>query len=147
MGKEKRSKKQLQGKSHKMCARLDHIFENGKGKCIVCGLIDRSQIETQVLTRSQEERLAKHLGVKLRDESKGREKFNDEVTLPPHLQAVWNYAINYANAASMYEQGVIKASNNMKKQFAADKVVLRIDNETGKIVKITPVEKEEEETK
>ena len=117
-----------------------------KGKCIVCGLIDRSQIKTQVLTRSQEERLAKHLGVKLRDESKGREKFNDEVTLPPHLQAVWNYAINYANAASMYEQGVIKASNNMKKQFAADKVVLRIDNETGKIVKITPVEKEEEKT-
>ena len=108
-------------------------------------LVDRTKIEPQKLSKSQLEGIAKKLELELRDESKPREKFDDEVTLPPRLKNVWDYAINYANKWDMIERGVYKPTLVELDQMKAKKIKLRIDNETGKIVKIMPIEEEEEE--
>lgn len=153
MDKENRSKKQLeQEKSlesgyHKwICFDHSHPHLFKDGKCVNCGVVDRTKLKPQVLTKSQIERIAGKLGLELRDENKPREKFGDEVTLPPHLQVVWNYAVNYANIHDMIERGVYKPTLVELDQMKAKKIKLRIDNESGKIVKITPMEEEEEET-
>lgn len=146
MEKENRSKKQLeQEKSRKICAGLDHIFEDGKGKCIICGMVDRSVLTPQTLSKEQEQKIADRLGVKLRDSSIPREKFNDEVELPPHLKRAWDFAVDYANKYSMAERRVYKPTAKENKLFSADKIKIRIDNETGKIVKIFTEEEEEKE--
>ena len=104
---------------------------------------DRTKIEPQKLSKSQLEGIAGKLGLELRDESKPREKLPGEIKLPAKLQAVWNYAVNYANKWDMIERGVYKPTLVELDQMKAKKIKLRIDNETGKIVKITPVEEEE----
>jgi len=85
------------------------------------------------------------MGVKVVDEKqKKRKKFHDEVELPPHLQAVFDYAVNYANKWDMIEKGIYKPTLVELDQMRANKVKLRIQD--GKIIKVTPVEEEEENT-
>jgi len=95
------------------------------------------------LTKSQAEKIAEKLGFKLRDPNKKREKFPGEIDLPPHLQAVWDYSVNYANKWDMIRRGVIKPTLVELDQMKADKIKLRIQD--GKIIKVTPVEEEDDE--
>ncbi len=127
MGKEKHSKKRLREKS-------PEDF-----------LVDRTNLKPQVLNKSQDEKIAKNLGLKLRDESKDGEYLPGGIKLPHDLQAVWDYAVNYANKWDMIERGLYKPTLVELDQMKAGKVTLKIDNRTGKIVKVTPVEEKKEE--
>ena len=115
-----------------------HIYKDGK--CVNCGLIDRDSLDNE-LTQSQAKDIANRLGFKVRDPNE-KLTIDGEITLPPHLQAVWDFAVDYANKWDMIERGVYKPTLVELDQMEADKIKLRVDND-GNIIKVTPIEEEE----
>lgn len=121
-----------------------HLFKDGK--CMNCGLVDREQLKPQKLSQTKAGEIAKKLGFKIRDKSKKRGKLPGEIELPPDLKAVFDYAVNYSNKWDMIQKGIYKPTLVELDQMKADKVILRFDND-GNIIKVTPVEEEEEKDK
>ena len=68
--------------------------------------------------------------------------FDDEVILPPDLQAVWDFAVNSANLYDMDRKGLKKMNPVLKDMIEHKKITLRIQD--GKIIKIKKAYMDEE---
>jgi len=71
--------------------------------------------------------------------------FEDEITLPPDLQAVWNFAVSSANLYDMDRRGVQKMNPELKDMIEHKKITLRIQD--GKVIKIKKAYMDEEKEK
>lgn len=79
---------------------------------------------------------------RLQEKSHKITDFSDEITLPPDLQAVWNFAVSSANLYDMDRKDVQKMNPELKDMIEHKKITLRVKN--GKVIKVKKAYMDEE---